>query len=167
MGAGAGREGKRRVLLRRESTAGSVRRSAQAIVQDAAARLDVLADPAVAAGGESAPAEPATAGTRASAGNRDAGDLALLLRDLWHDLDETDALLDALAREVRVALTVIKGRAQLLRRQAFATGAPDHRLVRSAEEIDRAVIRIDRLLHDRLLAPPEIDGAGERRADDS
>jgi signal transduction histidine kinase len=153
MGAGAGREGRRHALPPRQAAERSGRRSMKAIFEEAAARLDALGDES---GGEGEPV--------AGHGPRDA---TQLLRELQRDLSEADATLEALAREIRIALTVIKGRAQLLRRQAFATGAPDRRLVRSVEEIDRAVVQIDRLLRDRLPAPPDGGDSPARPAADS
>jgi signal transduction histidine kinase len=73
-----------------------------------------------------------------------------------------------LGHDTRVVLTVIKGRAQLLRRQALATDAPDLPVIRSMDEIERAVARLHRLLNDQLAAsaarsPTE---TGDGRADE-
>jgi hypothetical protein len=81
------------------------------------------------------------------------GEFDQLARDLHQLLRETDERLDRLGHDARVVLTVINGRAQLLRRQALATGAPDLRVIRSMAEIERAVARLHGLLNDHL-APP-------------
>jgi signal transduction histidine kinase len=91
-----------------------------------------------------------------------------LARDLHQLLRETDGRLDRLGHDTRVVLTVIKGRAQLLRRQALATDAPDLPVIRSMDEIERAVARLHRLLNDQLAAsaarsPTE---TGDGRADE-
>lgn len=69
----------------------------------------------------------------------------------------------SLIRQLRNALTVIKGRAQRLRRQALASGHPDRGLLRELDEIDRAVDRLVRLL-DRQL--PAGTSAGGETPDD-
>ncbi|HEU0115662.1 MAG TPA: hypothetical protein VFQ80_13340 [Thermomicrobiales bacterium] len=164
MSAGAGREGKCRALPR-ASTASGGSRSAQTIIHDVADRIAALR----AAG---PPDIESNAGTSPGGGEREdrppAGDAAdressRLLSDAQRDLVETDALLGALTREIRVALTVIKGRAQLLRRQALSTGAPDPRLIRAVEEIDRAAVEIELLLRERVLASgPPAEGGWRR-----
>jgi nitrogen-specific signal transduction histidine kinase len=64
----------------------------------------------------------------------------------------TEAVLELLEHHIRGPLTVVKGRAQLLRRQAAGVPQPDHQLIAGLDEIDSAVDRIvlhlDRLLHD-------------------
>jgi hypothetical protein len=98
------------------------------------------------------------------------GEFDQLARDLHRLLGETDGRLDRLGHDARVVLTVIKGRAQLLRRQALATGAPDLRVIRSMDEIERAVARLHGLLHDHLAPPtgrtPTDTDPGNGRADE-
>jgi signal transduction histidine kinase len=140
MGAGEGRDkgGRTRSKERAE------RRAAQSIMRDAAIRLDGLRG--VERHFAAARGDPATTGDPSA-------EAAQIVDATRRDLREADAALDDLAREARIALTVIKGRAQLLRRQAFAAGAADLRLVRAVDEIDRAVTALDRLLRDGMLAP--------------
>jgi signal transduction histidine kinase len=97
------------------------------------------------------PPNSAGADDPAPAAERDPREWDRLLRACRNDLQATGAALDDVSREIRVGLTVIKGRAQLLRRQAFATGAPDRRLVHAVDEIDRAVGQIEQVLRGRLL----------------
>jgi signal transduction histidine kinase len=71
-----------------------------------------------------------------------------------------DELLELLEHHVRGPLTVIKGRAQLLRRQAVEAPQPDLRIISGLNEIDTAVDRIVLQL-DRLLRDPlKIDQVG-------
>lgn len=68
-------------------------------------------------------------------------------------------LLLLLEHHVRGPLTVVKGRAQLLRRHALDAPQPDLRLIAGLGEIDASVERIVAQL-DRLLASP-LDATAE------
>jgi nitrogen-specific signal transduction histidine kinase len=71
-------------------------------------------------------------------------------------------LLLLLEHHVRGPLTVVKGRAQLLQRQARAAPQPDVQLIAGLAEIDTAVNRIVAHL-DRLLDEPD-GAAGDARS---
>jgi signal transduction histidine kinase len=66
-----------------------------------------------------------------------------------------DGAMRRLVHAARQDLTVIKGRAQLLRRRALAAHPADLVLVRGMEEIDRAVDRLERLLAEHLDPPDD------------
>jgi hypothetical protein len=118
-------------------------------------RLDALHD-------ARGPLSPAS-GEPAATGDADA-EAARLLDGARRDLHDADGALNDLAREALIALTVIKGRAQLMRRQSLAAGAADVRLFRSIDEIDRAVTALDRLVRDGIIGPLAV---ADRRPADS
>jgi nitrogen-specific signal transduction histidine kinase len=76
-----------------------------------------------------------------------------LLNQLRAAVRNAEEVLDQLEHHVRGPLTVVKGRAQLLRRQARAAPRPDQQLISGLDEIDSAVDRIVLQL-DRLLREP-------------
>ena len=75
-----------------------------------------------------------------------------LLADCQIAVSLAEELLLLLDHEVRGPLTVVKGRAQLLRRQALVGSQPSLRLIAGLTEIDAAVDRLVARL-DRLLQP--------------
>jgi nitrogen-specific signal transduction histidine kinase len=76
-----------------------------------------------------------------------------LLSDCQIAIKLAEDLLLELEHNVRGPLTVVKGRAQLLRRRALASPQPNFRLIAGLNEIDasvdRLVIQLDRLLQPR------------------
>jgi signal transduction histidine kinase len=72
------------------------------------------------------------------------------------------AAMRRMAHGARQELTVIKGRAQLLRRRVLAARTPDLVVLRGLEAIDRAVDRLDALIAANLDPPPRDDGAPRR-----
>lgn len=81
-----------------------------------------------------------------------------LLADCRTAISLAEELLLLLEHNVRGPLTVVKGRAQLLRRRALVSPRPDLRLIAGLNEIDAAVDRLVARL-DRLLEPRRSDAA--------
>lgn len=71
-----------------------------------------------------------------------------------------DELLAQLEHHVRGPLTVVKGRAQMMRRRQLAAAQPDLRLISGLNEVDAAVDRIVAEF-DRLLGPRHHETAHE------
>lgn len=81
-----------------------------------------------------------------------------LLADCQAAISLAEELLLLLEHNVRGPLTVVKGRAQLLRRRALVSARPDLRLIAGLSEIDAAVDRLVAELN-RLLEPRPSDAA--------
>lgn len=88
-----------------------------------------------------------------ASGHFSAAEHAHLLEEFREAVRLADDLLMVLEHQVRGPLTVVKGRAQMLRRQQLAAPQPDLRLIAGLNEIDGAVDRIVAQLN-RLLNPP-------------
>jgi len=97
---------------------------------------------------------PAATPGRAETGGQDPLAHEPSLADVRAALAACEQALADLAHETRGQMTVIKGRAQLMRRRVLASERPDLVLVRGLEEIDQAVDRLEALLASNLDAPP-------------
>jgi nitrogen-specific signal transduction histidine kinase len=85
-----------------------------------------------------------------------------LLADCQSAIRLAEELLLLLEHSVRGPLTVVKGRAQLLRRKELASARPDLRLLAGLNEIDAAVDRL--VAHLDLLLGPNFGDATDTTA---